>query len=81
MTGLKPCPFCGGTDVEKIDEIKIGCNECNIVVKLWSFWDNRPRDVEEIWNRRANESDEPVLVTEEVERPEYGGVFRYTYKP
>ena len=55
MTELKSCPFCGGTDVEKIDEIKIGCHECHIVVKLWGWGFGLPRDVTDIWNRRAGE--------------------------
>ena len=66
MTELKPCPFCGGTDVEKIDEIRIGCNECHIVVKLWSFWDGRPRDVEDIWNKRATVSEMETISDDEL---------------
>lgn len=52
MTKLRPCPFCGGSDLDTDGELMIGCNTCNIAVKIWGW--NTP-GIEERWNRRAKE--------------------------
>lgn len=51
MTGLKPCPFCGGRNIERIDSFGIGCHDCLIVVKLWG-WNELDADIQGVWNRR-----------------------------
>ena len=51
---LKPCPFCGGTNIHVKDNLTwsyICCYDC-----LASFWQQEACDVEdniEAWNRRA----------------------------
>ena len=53
MNQLKPCPFCGGTDIQIKDEEKwsyIWCGDC-----LSAFWQREACSVEdnvEAWNRR-----------------------------
>ena len=55
MTEPKPCPFCAGTNTEKVNELMIGCHDCHIVVKLWSWGFGHERDVENVWNKREGE--------------------------
>lgn len=51
MTELKPCPFCGGNNIEHSD-LHIGCKDCNIILKAWG-WENT--DVVNVWNRRVKD--------------------------
>ena len=57
---LKPCPFCGSTDVHLIDndpgrsEVSITCKDCNVWVD--HMFDAMSRDEAiELWNRRVKE--------------------------
>jgi len=55
--GLKPCPFCGTTNVtispsdNEID-IEIKCPECDAMMVRFK---NRRRELIEAWNRRIGE--------------------------
>ena len=49
---LLPCPFCKGTNIEKISDMMIGCHDCHVVVKLWGWGFGLNDDIETIWNRR-----------------------------
>lgn len=58
MTELKPCPFCGGTNVvvdefwERYDEpYFIACNECGAS----GPYTHKKEEAIELWNRRVNE--------------------------
>jgi len=55
MTDLKPCPFCGGNNIERLDEFSIGCHDCHLVVKLWGWGFGLPREITNGWNRRPDE--------------------------
>ena len=57
---LKPCPFCGSTDVHLIgndhgkSEVSITCKDCNVWVD--HMFDAMSRDEAiELWNRRVKE--------------------------
>jgi len=50
---LKPCPFCGGTNVERLDEFSIGCHDCHLITKLWGWGFDLPREITDKWNRRV----------------------------
>lgn len=57
---LRPCPFCGSTDVHLIEndsgksEVSITCKDCNVWVD--HMFDAMSRDEAiELWNRRARE--------------------------
>ena len=52
MTELKPCPFCGSTNVIR-SITGIGCNDCSIFVKPWGYCCDM-MDIESMWNRRVN---------------------------
>lgn len=55
MIDLKPCPFCGGNNIERLDEFSIGCHDCHLVVKLWGWGFGLPREITGGWNRRVKE--------------------------
>lgn len=57
---LKPCPFCGSTDVHLVEndrgksEVSITCKDCNVWVD--HMFDAMSRDEAiELWNRRVRE--------------------------
>ena len=50
---LKPCPFCGGTDFEIMNEVwghAILCEECGSSSGYWGSFDG----AKEAWNRRRD---------------------------
>lgn len=49
MTELKPCPFCGGNNIEH-SGLSIGCKDCGIILKAWG-WE---QDIDNVWNRRVS---------------------------
>ena len=57
---LKPCPFCGSTDVHLIEndrgksEVSITCKDCNVWVDHMFDAMSREEAIE-LWNRRVNE--------------------------
>lgn len=57
---LKPCPFCGSTDVHLIEddpgksEVSITCKDCNVWVDHMFEAMSRDEAIE-LWNRRVNE--------------------------
>ena len=57
---LKPCPFCGSTDVHLIEndrgksEVSITCKDCNVWVDHMFDAMTREQAIE-LWNRRMNE--------------------------
>ena len=57
MTELKPCPFCGSTDVHLIEndpgksEISITCKDCNVWVDHMFYAMTKEQAIE-LWNRR-----------------------------
>ena len=58
---LKPCPFCGSTNVEKTtksgwgmsstDRSRIECKDCGLKTRI--FYSYEQKTVEEYWNTRA----------------------------
>lgn len=54
---IKPCPFCGSTDIQLIEyrsEVTITCKGCNVWVD--HMFDAMSRnEAIELWNRRVNE--------------------------
>jgi len=53
MEALKPCPFCGSTDVRVIDDDgywHVECAECPVMTRADTF----PAAVIEDWNLRAD---------------------------
>ena len=59
MTELKPCPFCGSTDVHILNhgtqgEHSITCKDCNVWVDHM-FDAMSEEEAIELWNRRAKE--------------------------
>ena len=71
MDKLKPCPFCGGTDITVCGGINIGivrCRSCDVSIcrmidEDTDFWSHPEIDyreeVIEAWNRRA-EHEKPL---------------------
>ena len=57
---LKPCPFCGSTDVHLIEndrewsEVSITCKDCNVWVDHM-FDAMSKEEAIELWNRRVKE--------------------------
>ena len=57
---LKPCPFCGSTDVHLIEndhgksEVSITCKDCNVWVDHMFDAMSREEAIE-LWNRRVKE--------------------------
>lgn len=56
MTDLKPCPFCGCSDVGAYENysmcaVEVVCQECNAIVRSYRNLDDAIRK----WNRRVNE--------------------------
>lgn len=55
---IKPCPFCGGTDIHIVengpDGFSITCKDCNAWVDNM-FEDMTKEQAIELWNRRVNE--------------------------
>ena len=66
MTELKPCPFCGGKDVE-IRDLKLGiyavCRRCGASIKF----SHSIVDVIAAWNRRAIDRDELLKVADSLD--------------
>lgn len=60
MTELKPCPFCGSTDVHLIEndrgksEVSITCKDCNVWVDHLFNAMSREEAIA-LWNRRVSE--------------------------
>jgi Lar family restriction alleviation protein len=59
MSDLKPCPFCGSTDISQDDcsephynGTSITCDECGAQVKGWGA-SNCTERARALWNRRA----------------------------
>ena len=53
MNEYKPCPFCGGTDIDYNSETGyndggfwswIECNDCGATAKTKEDWDNRTKE-------------------------------------
>lgn len=55
---LKPCPFCGSTNIEirydERDSCYIHCLICDVWVSTGTF-EPSYEDIVELWNRRAKE--------------------------
>ena len=59
---LKPCPFCGGTDIESYEVNpgwtdpywRIGCPDCGVWFEI-AGW--KEQDAAEAWNRRAGDAE------------------------
>lgn len=52
MTDLKPCPFCGSSDVatQHCDEVSnVCCDNCHA-----GYWTSDGKDAESIWNNRVS---------------------------
>lgn len=49
---LKPCPFCGGTEIEMEDNAYMRCTSCGAS----SGWKYDPVEAIEAWNNRATEN-------------------------
>ena len=61
MTKLKPCPFCGSTDVHLVVErcettitCSITCKDCNVWVDHMFDAMSKEQAIE-LWNRRVKE--------------------------
>ena len=55
---LKPCPFCGSSDVEMEDHEEgygILCRNCGVWATSGLWWFNDSKDAIELWNRRVKE--------------------------
>ena len=61
---LKPCPFCGGTDLTMYSsgiiraDYVVYCNTCNIKTGLGTVKRQSEESVVAAWNRRAHEAQE-----------------------
>ena len=86
MTELKPCPFCGSTDVHLVDndpgksEVSITCKDCNVWVDHMFDAMSREEAIA-LWNRRVHDPIEELrqnaplpLTYEQMERYYYGHV-------
>lgn len=64
---IKPCPFCGNTDIRRVlthSYCRISCNKCNAFISSGLFCgkydtlreaeDDFGRDANNKWNRRAD---------------------------
>ena len=56
---LKPCPFCGSTDVKLVSSddksyVSVTCKDCNVWVDHL-FCDLSEEQMVALWNRRAKE--------------------------
>lgn len=55
---LKPCPFCGGTDldyyVDNFVSTYVECNSCGVKVQGAYNSERGEKEADELWNRRAN---------------------------
>lgn len=49
---LKPCPFCGGTEIDMEDNAYMRCTSCGAS----SGWKYDPVEAIEAWNNRATEN-------------------------
>jgi hypothetical protein len=61
-TELKPCPFCGGTDLEDLTAY-VYCSEC----RCCGPGENDGTDGVELWNAAPRRDDIPVAVAVEQE--------------
>lgn len=56
MIDLKPCPFCGSSDVSEFDldeeTTVISCNGCNAQGGYYLEDCTQPEEAAEFWNRR-----------------------------
>lgn len=73
MNTLKPCPFCGGEDIEKLGfspncdtRPHIHCRDCGIdvydvptVIPIW----HRNDSMVQAWNTRAEQAIQPAKLT------------------
>ena len=50
---LKPCPFCGGAEIEMEDNAYMRCASCGAS----SGWKDNPVEAINDWNTRAREND------------------------
>ena len=58
MTELKPCPFCGSTDVEIRNDERDCCYIQCLVCDAWvstGVFEPSYEDIVELWNRRVKE--------------------------
>lgn len=64
MAELKPCPFCGGTDIEvnriydeadEVDKFYLSCNGCGIEQSICIY--KTTQEAIKAWNTRAKESE------------------------
>lgn len=56
MTDLKPCPFCGSSDIGAYENysmcaIEVVCQECGAIIRSYGNLDNAIKR----WNTRVNE--------------------------
>lgn len=57
---LKPCPFCGSTDIHLVEndrgksEVSITCKDCNVWVDHMFYAMTREQAIK-LWNRRVKE--------------------------
>lgn len=58
---LKPCPFCGGTDlhyyVDNFVRTYVECNTCGVKVQGAYNSKKGEKEADEFWNRRADTND------------------------
>ena len=55
---LKPCPFCGSTEVEidgRDEGYGVLCRNCGVWATSGLWWFNDSKDAIELWNRRVKE--------------------------
>ena len=55
---LKPCPFCGSTEVEidgRDEGYGVLCRNCGVWVTSGRWWFDDSKDAIELWNRRVKE--------------------------
>ena len=54
---LKPCPFCGGTDIKSyVDDFirtYVECKNCGVKVQGAYNSERGEKEADELWNRRA----------------------------
>jgi predicted RNA-binding Zn-ribbon protein involved in translation (DUF1610 family) len=44
MTALLPCPFCGETDITRLDDSKLGCTNCSAEAFCYDWEKRAPKE-------------------------------------
>ena len=56
---LKPCPFCGGTDIRALGIVpRIACEDCSALGPMVKC--SKPENAQELWNSRVEDRDEEL---------------------